>query len=779
MDKPDFSSDYFKSVFQFAPNAQLIVDANLTILSANQAALTLAGYSESKLDGEPLNIIFADNEQLKEEQWLADLIKLGTVFNAEKKLKPKDGPSITIQFSASRLTDKSESCAAIICSIYDISHIKQNAERAADVKADYLARMSHEIRTHMNTVTGMTNLLLETGDLDSDYREYVEAVQKSATWLSTMANDFLDYSKIGAGKLRLESMDFDLRPAIEGIKILLNQSAKEKGVKLACIIHSNLPSVVRGDPWRIRQILINLTSNAINFTEEGKILIVASLAGSSGSHTKVRFEVSDTGKGIPADLIDLLFKPYSQTHNAEFQNKGGTGLGLAISKDLCELMGGEIGVKSKEGEGSTFWFEVSLEKSEDTSPMIPLSLDQVKKLNVMAFVDKEVNSKALTHYFNTWGCNHDCVMNMDDLLEKLRQAAQTSAEYHLLLVDVSSPDDSVETLAKNIKSDPLTQKLRLILMTATAKRGDAKRMEDAGFEAFLTKPIGKDLLFDCIAAVMGFHKISENGKGVLITRHSLTERTERNRARILLVEDDVVNQMLVVNILENAGFHVDVSNNGKEAITSLQSQFYDTVLMDCQMPEMDGFETTVEIRKLDGYAKHAPIIALTAEIDNPETRDKYIKTGMDDYLFKPFENKDLINIINKWIDDDAEFDVNMPDVPEMTAENVFNMEAALKHADNDLDFLRKLIKQFIDDNPVKMDKIKNSIGNKDAKALTHAVHAIKGTLGNLYAGPAFDAALKLEKIGFSGNIEMANEGLKELETEIDRLKLEFTTILAL
>lgn len=782
MKKTDLAGIY-ENIVKSISDSLIVTDLNTTITMVNRATLTLFGFNEDELLGKPLETLFDNEGEEDNTLSIEEILNTGKVINNKKICITKDGSFVPILFSASPVKDKEGTIQSIVCTSRDITDLinaenrlkkdKEVSDENNRAKSDYLAKISHEIRNHMNAVEGMTNLIVETTDLDNKYKEYVDAVHNSATWMLTLVNDILDYSKMEVGKLKLGKMDFDLRSTVEGVGTLLSQNAAAKGIDLVCLVHSNLPTVVSGDPWRLRQILINLASNALKFTEKGKILIQASLIDENDTDATIKFTVSDTGTGIPADKIKFLFEPYTQIKNESVCTTEGTGLGLAISRQLCELMGGEIRAESTIGEGSTFHFTIKLEKQNEVRPMIPLNAHQVAKLNVMVAADNEVNSKVLSLYFDSWDCKHNCITNIKKLPEKLHEAVETSNVYQLAIMDIYSPDDETVKLAQSIKNNALTKEIKLILMTSIANRGDAIKMEEAGFAAFLTKPVKKTQLYDCVEAVMGFQKTDKDGKYELITRHSLAERMERNRARILLVDDDDTIQMTVVLILEKAGFHVDVANNGKEAIDTLKNQFYDLVLMDSQMPVMNGCESTIEIRKLDGYARHVPIIALTATDISDDLSTKFINAGIDDYVTKPFENKDLINAINRLIDDESALTDDFMEIKEESSGNevVFDKKAALNHVDGDVVFLRKITERFLDNYKNHLVNIKNAITKRDNKVLVHAVHAIKGAVGNIYAKAAFNAASKLETMGYSSDFDHIEQQVKVLEEEIVKLKV--------
>ncbi|MGR3176590.1 MAG: response regulator [Candidatus Anammoxibacter sp.] len=789
MNTSNISSNYFEKILESIPGS-LIINEESLIEMVNPIVLELLGYEKDEIIGKPLETLFVKDEETSVNSLINDLGKSVVVQNVQKICRSKDGKEIPVLISLSEIHNNDHMDGKIVCIVNDITAIKKNeaelrkakevAEETTRAKSDYLARMSHEVRTNMNAVIGMTSLLSEAEELNEDHKQYVKTVRNSAVWLVTLVNDILDFSKIEAGKLEIKKMDFDLRAMIEGVSTLFSHNADEKEIELACLVHSNLPVMVRSDPWRLRQILINLVSNALDHAEKGEVLIQTTLDEETDTHAKVRFVVSDNGVGISKAEIGNLFKPFSQADALISRKHSGTGLGLAISKQICELMDGEIGVESEQGKGAKFWFTIPLEKQKNVNPVVPLSSDQVSGLSVLIIADKDVNYKVLSHYLSSWGCKFGSAANGTEAVDTLRKNVGTSSEYQLVLADYQATDTSVEELAQTIKGDPSLQTVRLILMTSLAKRGDANRVHEAGFSAFLTKPIKKDQLFDCVATVMGFQYVpSEEEKPDLVTRHSLVEQVRGDRARILLVEDNIVNQTLAVSVLEKARYHVDIAIDGLEAVKAVKAHFYDAVLMDCEMSKMNGYEATKEMRKIDSYAKYVPIIAVAATSTKPEDKENCLKIGMNDYLAKPYRPKELLDIVSKWLDDEPVFeDIQLPQVQgEEPGNEVFSKSAALVYVDSDIDLLKTLVRQFLDDYPAKLSKIRDAIQNNDSKAIKHAAHAIKGSVGNLYARTTFNAALRLEKIAYDGNELENDKAYNMLEEEIDKLKQEFVTFL--
>ncbi len=634
------------------------------MLMANPAMPQLFGYNSVK---EFMRIPTSQNYQNPKEraQVAKELQKKGYVLRKEIQLKKKDGTPFWGAITTKAVTDEDGNLKWFDGIIEDVTLQKQyqadlisekeKAQAAAKAKSEFLANMSHEIRTPMNGVIGMLDILLDTR-LEADQKDFVLSAQQSADSLLSLINDILDFSKIEAGRLSVEIIDFKLSTTIESLGDILGIKAFDKGVEFASLIQEDVPLNLKGDPGRLRQILTNLAGNAIKFTESGQVFIRVSVKENKKEDVILLFEVNDTGIGVPKERQSMLFDAFTQVDASTTRKYGGTGLGLAISKQLAQIMGGDIGVKSTPGQGSKFWFTARFKKQKPSKEKIVLPKD-IMNTRILVVDDLLINHEVFSEYLKSWSCRYSCVLSGASAIKALSEQAAKKDPFDIALIDMQMPDMSGDQLGEAIQQVPLIQDTIMVMLSSSADRGDAQKMEALGFAAFLTKPIKRNMLFDCLRTVIGMSKTRESkGKRPMITRYKIEEIKENQipvmaPMNILLAEDNRVNQKVAQKLLENLGHTTTIASDGQQALALFQKSTFDLILMDIQMPVMDGEQATKKIRGLEAKKGRSgapiPIIALTANAMKGD-RERFLSSGMDDYIAKPFKKMDLLRILKKY-----------------------------------------------------------------------------------------------------------------------------------
>ncbi len=781
---------------QFALDQHSIVaitDLSGTITYVNDKLCEISGYSKEELLGNNHRIL---NSAYHDRKFFDDMyrtITSGGVWHADICDQRKDGTKFWVDTTIVPTKNALGEVSSYIAIRTDITHIKQveielmqaaeDAQAATVAKSQFLANMSHEIRTPLNGVIGMTNLLLDT-TLNTEQFSQAKIISNSSNALLTIINDILDFSKIEAGKLDIEIIDFELSALISDIATSMSFRADEKNIELICPSTPVKPYWYRGDPGRIRQILVNLIGNAIKFTLFGQVSVDVHIINKKGQY-HLLVEVIDTGIGLSDEQQQGLFERFTQADGSTTRQFGGTGLGLTITKHLVELMGGEINVESTLNEGSAFTVEIPLAKSEhNAAPKPSTALSQE---SILIVDDNYTNRKLLTDLFNIWEIPNQQVETGLEAIQALSQAAEQGKPFTLAIIDMQMPQMDGAQLAKLIRQQANIAQTQMILLTSQARRGDARKMQDIGFRGFLTKPVNQSDLYNVLLQVSG------QGDARLITRHTAHELSLFD-AQVLVVEDNITNQLVAQGMLAKFGLQVTITNNGKEAIETLSEKCYDLVFMDCQMPIMDGFEATHMIRDPSSSVQQhdIPIIAMTANAMSKD-KERCLVAGMNGFIAKPVNPTELQQQLNHWLSeqsttsvadesshqqksiDDLAFQASTAIQRKEPPEQIFD-PSVLHKLLNDETKIQSIINAFLDDTASQISLLKTSITDVDPASAGAIAHKIKGSAASIGANVLSRHARNMEIAAKEGNIQPVIDGLDELTSNFKALQDELSAM---
>ncbi|MCK4542983.1 MAG: response regulator [Spirochaetales bacterium] len=773
------SEEKYRTILESIEEGYFELDLSGNCTFVNDAACIILGYPKDELIGMNNRDYVDEESAMKVYQIFSKIYRTGKpskVFDYE--IIRKNGSKGHVEFSASlRMDSKGQPIGfrGVSRDITDrkraeaLQQAKFEAEAASQAKSDFLAKMSHEMRTPLNGIIGMAELAMDT-DLDDNQRNIFSTINIEANSLLGLISDVLDFSKIEVGKVELEEIPFDLRILIEEVTNSMALRAEQKGLEFISFLSPDVPFRLIGDPSRLRQILINLAGNALKFTQKGEIYIRGEMAEDLGDRIKLRFFVKDTGIGMPKDKQATIFESFTQADGSTTRRYGGTGLGTTISKQLAELIGGELGVESEEGRGSTFWFTAIFAKQTDEKAILAGKEVDLSGLRVLVVDDNRTNRFILMEYLKSWGCLPVEVSGGKDALSILGKAISSKEFFNLVLTDIQMPEMSGFDLAGEIRAIEALKGVPIIALTSSGSRGDGKRCRDMGIEGYLTKPIKQDDLHKAIVSVLGL-SMGEAEKAVpeLVTRHTIAEEFRKD-ILILLAEDYPTNQQVAMRHLNFAGYRVDLVENGRQAVEAYKREHYDLILMDIQMPVMDGYEATQLIRAIEekqGKDK-TTIIALTANTMEGVS-DKVYKAGMDGYLTKPIGSDLLESTLDKWL----------PKTTQDLTDDILNISVldALKFSLSIESFQTILLTTRVEIE--KRVKTLNQLTNDDNRALLKiTAHGLKGESATLGAFVLSDACKKMEfmaKIGTQSEIieqmdkinSSAIDVIKELNIQVN------------
>lgn len=756
------SEERFKQLAEIFPETIYESDLNGNVIYANNHAYGCFGYTEEEVKKgiNIINLVSPDDRNIvlerinrkasgQEHGYLEYIAmrKDGTTFPAMGYTAPimKNGAVVGLRGFILDMTQKKKNELEIV-------KAKEQAEAANIMKSQFLANMSHEIRTPMNGVLGFLDLLERTY-LSAEQKEYIREAKSASEILLCLINDILDFSKIEAGKLNIEKTNFKVRTLIEDAVSILVPKATEKDLEICTMIKSNVPEEVSGDPARLRQILNNLLSNAVKFTDKGEINVTVDCIEEVDGNALLSFEVKDTGIGISENSLNRLFKPFMQADASTTRKYGGTGLGLAISRELVRLMNGDISVESKIGEGSIFRFRVSLKIIKKLKKNTVF--EKLQGVNVLTVDDNKSNLRILRSYLENEGCNVFEADGADKAITTILMNSNNKNRISVGIIDYQMPVIDGCQLAATIKAMPFAKNIKLILLTSSARKGDVSLAKEYGFTGYLSKPVRRDELLNCVSMVLGLKQEADSGIEI-VTRHTVNEAKETLQSKILLVEDNEMNRKIVIKMLKYKNITCDIAGNGKEALEAVAEKDYDIVFMDCQMPVMDGYESTAKIREMEGDKKHTTIIAMTANAMEGD-RIKCIEAGMDDYISKPINFDIMFNMIEGNTRKRKQEDRKLTIIDD-------NIDRFIEFTGLEKEEAEELFMGYLEYLPNILKEVRIAIDNSDFDKLRKLAHELKGASGNFRVNSIYELAIELENSALKEDCERCGSLLIEIET---------------
>ncbi|BAY23139.1 multi-sensor hybrid histidine kinase [Calothrix sp. NIES-2100] len=760
-----------QEIITSAPVAMAMFDTEMRYLAYSNKWLTDYGIQEQSIINRSHYEVFPDIP----EHWKAihQLALQGeAISNPEDVFYRENGSKIYLRWAIHPWLNHNDQVGGIIMVtdvINELVEAREAAVEASQFKSRFLANMSHEIRTPMNAVLGMTGLLLET-TLNSEQRDFVETIRISGDALLSLINEILDLSKLEAGEMMLEILEFDLSTCFEEVLDLLAPQAHNKGLEIAALIYRNVPTQLLGDASRLRQILVNLISNAIKFSSSGEVVVRAELRTHSSTTATIRFTVTDTGVGIAPEDQGKLFTPFIQVDASTTRKYGGTGLGLAICKQLVTLMGGEIGVESQIGEGSKFWFEMTFAKQQKPNSVIR-DRGVLNNRRLLVVDDNATNRKIIYHQATRWGMRVDTADCAAAGIIALEQACEQKQPYDIALIDMQMPDTDGITLGTQIKANSAIANIPLIMLTSSNLRDEVQQAQQIGFAAYLVKPVKPSRLLDTIMTNLETQPKPDNSDALSVTNFSKcpritqTNNSDKSPLRIILAEDNLVNQKVALKQLQSLGYSADVAANGQEVLQLLATIPYDLILMDCQMPILDGLDTTKEIHRWQESAfasrRRPVVVAMTANAMK-EDKQMCLDAGMDDYLSKPVIKEKLAAVLKHWESEILKTQAAKPTTTDNDLPNLaINWEYLHQLSENNPEFEFELLQIFVEDSKFHLELTKAAIDNNDFQRVAQEAHHLKGASANVGATTMQQAAEQLEQLAHQqerrGTAKLINE----------------------